>query len=357
MFKHKNRLITIIILIVVAVGSMVLYNYFSSRELDEPKADAKSDKANRNRSIPVEVYIADYEKLDQGVTTIGTLLPNEVVDIASEISGKVDKVLFTEDSFVKKGTVLVKINDDDLMSQLKRAKFQSSLLREKLDRARILLAKDAISRESFDQIETDYNMVQADIQLLEIKIDRCAIKAPFDGIIGFRNISVGSYAQPNTIIAPLVDYSKLKLQFSIPEKYFRTISKGMGITFGTEGDKNTYRATIYAIDPTVDENTRTMTIRALYDNASLRILPGMSARVTVGQRTGTSIRIPTEAIVPTIDGQTVWVVRDGIAVSAPVTAGSRNERSIEIKDGLNAGDSVVITGLMQVKEGSKLIIR
>ena len=361
---RKSKITLLILIPVIAVGAIVLYNYFSSRSPEAPdpeRAAAAQEKENKgkgrgNRVIPVTVHIADYMQLEEGIRAVGTLLPNEEVDISSEIAGKVEKITFQEGTPVKKGALLVKVNDEDLQSQLKRAVFQRDLLKEKLGRNRILLEKDAISREAFDQIETDYNMVEADIQLLQVKIDKTEIRAPFDGVIGFRYISLGSYVQPNTLVARLVDYSKLKVEFSIPEKYHHESRVGSPISFTTEGNKTINRATIYAIDPKVDEKTRTVSMRALFDNSSMRLLPGMFASVTTGQKTGTTLQIPTEAIVPEADHKKVWVVRNNHAISVPVETGVRGETMVEITKGLQKGDSVIVTGLLQIRENSPLQI-
>lgn len=357
--KHKFRIILLCVTLVVAVGAFFIFNMARSSDDDVSVNERASEvkvKQGRgaDRSTPVMVYVADYVRLDEGVRAVGTLLPNEEVDIASEATGKVDQITFEEGMPVRRGALLVKVNDDDLQSQLKRATFQRNMLREKLERNRILLDRDAISREAFDQIETDYNMVEADIQLLNVRIDKTEIKAPFDGVIGFRYVSLGSYIQPNSQVAHLVDRSKLKVEFSIPEKYHKLVGVGSTVSFSTEGNDNSYTAKIYAIDSKVDAKTRTVTMRALFDNRSASLLPGMFAAVTVGQKTGNVIQLPTEAIVPDVDRKKVWLVRDGLAVGVPVVTGVRSENMVEITSGINRGDSVIITGLMQIKENSKV---
>ncbi len=163
----------------------------------------------------------------------GTLLANEEVDIVSKVPGKVTGVFFNEGSTVKKGQMLVKIYDEDLQAQLQRAQIQEKLLAEKLERQRVLLSKDAVSRESFDQLQTDYNVTVADINLLKVKIAETEVRAPFDGVIGFRYVSDGSYVQPSVKIAHLIDYSELKLEFAIPEKYVSQPLMGMKVSFTT----------------------------------------------------------------------------------------------------------------------------
>ena len=361
---RKTRTILLISIAVTAIGAVLLYNYFSTRSPQAPPAPSPtsptgggaSGGGRAGRVVPVTVYVAEHRQLDEGIRVSGTLLPNEEVNISSEIAGKVDQIDFEEGAFVKRGQILVKVNDDDLQAQLKRSVFQRDLLRDKLERNRILLDKDAISREAFDQIETDYNMIQADIQLLQVRIDKTEIKAPFDGMIGFRYIGPGSYVQPGTLVARFVDNSKLKVQFSIPEKDIHKISNGDWISFSTQGDRTVHRARIYTIDPTIDEKTRTIAMRAMYDNVRMRLKPGMLATITAGEKSGNTLQVPTEAIVPDAASMKVWVMRNGRAVSTPVTTGIRSEAMIEITAGLMLGDSVITAGVLQVREGSQVLV-
>ncbi len=339
---------------VIALAAVLIYRYTASRpEMGDGKP-APAARSGGERTIPVSVFIVEYDKIEEGIRALGTLLSNEEVEIASEVAGKVDKISFNEGQQLKKGELMVKINDDDLQSQLKRAHYQRNLLKERLERNRILLDKDAISREAFDVIETDYNMVEADIELLNVKIAKTDIRTPFEGQVGFRQISLGAYIQPGTPIARLIDNSKLKLQFSIPEKYFRDVRVGTPVEFTTQGSATIHRASVYAIDPKVDEMTRSITLRALYDNTGRSLLPGMYASIAIGQKRGTTISIPTEAIVPEADHTSVWVVHDQRAVSVPVVTGTRTSSRVEILRGLEQGDSVIVSGLLQVRDGSKV---
>ena len=356
--KRSAKIAVYAALALIAVG-VLLYSRSGPRGGKSPAEEQKPSQRqgqNAPRRIPVDVYIADFMTMAEGFHALGTMLPNESLDIASEVAGKVEKISFDEGSMVKKGQVLVKINDDDLQSQLKRAIFQRDLIKEKLERNRILLDKDAISREAFDQIETDHKVIEADIQLLEVRIGKTSIKAPFDGMVGFRYVSLGSYIQPGTKIAHMVDISRLKVEFSLPEKYYSEALKGSTISFSTENNPHPRTARIYAVDPTVDVMTRTVIMRALYDNAGMKIIPGMFANVVVGQKSGSTLQVPTEAIVPDADQKAVWIVSDGKAHARNVITGVRSENMIEVRSGLQQGDSVVITGLMQIKEGSPLLI-
>ncbi len=301
--------------------------------------------------LPVNGTIAKPSYLTSGIRSAGSLLANEEVDIVSKVPGKVTGVFFKEGSRVRKGDLLVKIYDEDLQAQLRRSEIQEKLLAEKLERQRVLLEKDAVSRESFDQLQTDYNVILADMNLLKVRIAETEVRAPFDGTVGFRYVSEGSYVQPSVKIAHLIDPSTLKLQFAISEKYISEDLMGKRISFETEGYKEEFFATVYAIDYRIDETTRTIGLRARYNNRDGRLVPGMFASLTlITDEKQNAIQVPTESIVPEMNEKKIWVMKNGRAFLVPVATGTRTATMIEVLSGLSAGDTVLTTGLMQLRD-------
>ena len=302
-------------------------------------------------TLPVNAIIARPSYLTNGIRSAGTLLANEEIDIVSKVPGKVTGVFFREGSRVKKGDLLVKIYDEDLQAQLRRSEIQEKLLAEKLERQRVLLAKDAVSREAFDQLQTDYNMILADMNLLKVRIAETEVRAPFDGVIGFRYVSEGSYVQPSVKIAHLTDPSILKLEFAISEKYISEDLMGKKISFETEGYSDEFFATVYAVDYRIDEATRTIGLRARYDNSDGRLVPGMFASLTlITDEKQNALQVPTEAIVPEMNEKKIWVSRNGRATLIPIVTGARTASMVEVVAGLSAGDTILTTGLMQLRE-------
>jgi membrane fusion protein (multidrug efflux system) len=330
-------------------------NRNNSPEKAQARGPAQGQRTGRQMaggSLPVTATIARPSYLTNGIRSAGTLLANEEVDIVSKVSGKVTGVFFTEGTVVKKGDLLVKIYDEDLQAQLRRSEIQEKMLSEKLERQRVLLSKDAVSREAFDQLQTDYNVILADINLLKVRIAETEVRAPFDGVIGFRYVSEGSYVQPSVKIAHLIDPSMLKLEFAIPEKYVSEALMGKRVSFYTQGYDDEFFATVYAIDYRVDEATRTIGLRARYDNRDRRLVPGMFADLTViTDEKSNAIQVPTEAIVPEMDQKSIWVAHNGRAALVPVITGIRTETKVEIVSGISVGDTVLTSGLMQLRPG------
>ena len=301
--------------------------------------------------LPVTGIIAKNSVVAAGFPVNGSLLANEEVDLVAEIVGKVRKIYFQEGVAVKKGQLLLKVDDADLQAQLTRAEFQKKLLAEKLERQRI-------SREAFDQLQTDYNMLEADIELLKVKISRTEIRAPFDGVMGFRYVSEGSYVQPSSQIARIVDNSTLKYEFNIPEKYADNNLKGQEVFFKVTGNDKLYSAKVYAVDPFIDVKTRMILLRARFRNTNGELMPGMFAKgnLVVGGKTE-FIAVPTEAVVPEMDGKRMWIVKNGKALSVPVETESRDEKNVEVTSGISVGDTILTGGLMQLRDGMAVEVK
>ena len=250
MNKSLKRVLQIGIPVVI-VGAIVIprLDFFSNKDASTPTTAPQA--ANRG-ALPVTGMVASMSTSGNGIPVTGVLVANEEVELVSETAGKVVKIAFEEGALVKKGTLLVKVDDSDLQAQLARAEFQKELLAAKLERQRILLKRESISVEEFQQLETEYNMNLADIELLKVRIARTEIRAPFDGRMGFRFVSEGSYLQSSTKVSSIVDNSYLKIEFSIPEKYIDLPLVGRKLTFQPSGMEYQIEAEVYAVDPQAD---------------------------------------------------------------------------------------------------------
>jgi len=309
------------------------------------------------QSLNVSGFIIKPTKMNEFINSTGTLRPDEEVELSFETSGKIVGINFTEGTRVKKGNLLAKINDRPLQAQLQKLKAQKKLVEEQEFRQRSLLDRDAISKESYDQIVTNLQTIQADINLILARIAETELRAPFDGIIGLRYLSEGSYATPSTKIARLVKMSPLKLEFSIPERYADEVSLGFPVTYKIVGTNNTFQAKVYAVDPKIELNTRTIIIRALYPNANEELKPGRFAEVTLLlSQIDNTIAIPTEALIPEMEGETVYVYRKGKALNIKVGTGLRTESLIQIVDGLKFGDTLLTTGILQLRHNLPVVL-
>jgi membrane fusion protein, multidrug efflux system len=297
-------------------------------------------------------YVLVPTNMSELIYSTATLLPDEEVELSFETSGKVVGIFFEEGKRVKEGELLAKINDKPLQAQLLKLKAQLKLTQEREFRQRQLLDRDAISRESYDQAATELQALEADIMLLEARIAETELRAPFNGFIGLRMISEGAYATTQTKIVRLVKTSPLKVEFSIPERYAGEVNPGFPISFSIDGIPGTFSAKVYAIEPKVDMNTRTIVARALYPNTKEELKPGRFASVRAElSQISNAVAIPTEALIPEMEGEKVYIFHKGKAGERKVTTGLRTESHIQIRDGLNFGDTLLTSAILQLRDG------
>ena len=203
-----------------------------------------------------------------------------------------------------------------------------------------------------------FRSVVADIENLKAQLDKTVIRAPFNGTIGLRQVSVGAYLSPASPIATLTNTNPAKIDFSVPAKYARAVRRGSVIQFSVEGSSARRTGTIYAVEPKVDPETRSLLLRAVSPNGDGALVPGAFARIDVVLRSrGNAIVIPTQAIVPEQKGQKVFIVKNHKAESVPVQIGLRTERTVEIKSGLHTGDSLITSGIQGVKQGGDVSVQ
>ncbi|MBP9588151.1 MAG: efflux RND transporter periplasmic adaptor subunit [Bacteroidales bacterium] len=305
-----------------------------------------------NQPLFASGYVIIPVQMSEMIRSTGTLLPDEEVELTFETQGKVVGIYFDEGRRVKKGELLAKLNDAPLQAQLLKLQAQHKLTEEKVFRQKQLLDRDAISRESYDQVATELQTIEADIKLLEARISETELRAPFDGIIGLRLISEGAYATTQTPLARLVKISPLKLEFSIPERYAGDVSPGFPVKFSIDGISKEFQADVYAIDPKIEINTRTIVVRAYYPNKNEELKPGRFTSVSLLlSQIDNAVAVPSEALIPEMNGVKVFVYRNGKAEQVRVTTGLRTESQIEIKSGLKFGDTLLTTAILQLRQG------
>lgn len=318
------------------------------------------DKSPQNAQKPIEVsgQIITITVVDQQTTASGTIMANEEVELKSEVNGKVDQISFSEGSYVSKGQTLFTLEDDDLMAQQEKIKIEIQLLEDKERRQKQLLAAEAIGQEEYDVNRTNIQLLKANLKILKTQIDKTIIQAPFSGVIGLRSISEGAIISPNTVVSTIQNINPLKLDFSIPEKYSDLVRNGHFVYFTTSSQKEPYKATVYARDPKVDVMTRTLKMRAKVNNDKGLIMPGSFAEVTIPLGKGSqAIMIPSYACIPDIKGSKVFVSKDGKAISTSVQTGVRTDREIQILEGLQKGDTLITSGILQLKPNMPVRIK
>lgn len=302
--------------------------------------------------LRVAVHRVEPVRIEERLSTIGTVLANEEVDIVSEISGKIAAIHFDEGSRVDGGQLLLKIDDSELVAERQRARYRVELAERAEARQQQLLDQGVISSETYDVALGELNVLRAELQLIEAQLLKTEIRAPFGGVIGLRWVSPGSYLSSQTRIASLHDLDPVKLDFTVPERYSTLLGIGDGISFTVAGIDRSFPGTIFAIEPSVDPATRSLRLRASCPNPDGALFPGAFANVELVVRSvPDALAVPSIAVIPELGGTKVFVLRDGRAEPRPVVTGIRTENAVEISDGLVAGDLVITTGILQLEPG------
>ena len=351
----KNTIRNIsVVLLVIAAGAMLIVPKLLS---DKNKSVNPTGQNQQNQSVPADVYVVVPVELDNEISTTGTVFANEEVEIRSELSRKVTGIYFSEGTFVSAGKLLFKLDDSDLLVRLNKLNLDFDLSGKQEEREKQLLDKGLLSQDDYDIRLTGIEKIRADIEVLENEISKTEITAPFSGITGFRNVSIGSLVNSSVVLTTIQDIGRVKIDFPVPEKYSQLFSRGMDLTFTAEGNENEFSAKVISYDPKVNESTRTITLRAVTSNSGNKLLPGSFVKVKLKlEKSGNVVMVPTESIIPKLKGQSVFLFRNGIAELVDVSMGIRTETNIEITSGINPGDTLIITNILRLKQGSKVKI-
>jgi len=358
----KSTRISLIVVIVLFVAGMALYptirNYYSSDKGKDAQAPPRGNPGPGGRggsggqALNINVQVLKYGTLIDEFRTMGSLIPDEEVDLSFETSGKITNIYFKEGTFVKKGDLLAKVNDSPLQAELKKLQAQIPLAEDRVFRQKSLLEKDAVSKEAYEQVATELEKLNADILLIKSRISQTELRAPFDGEIGLRQVSEGTYASPSTVVAKLTKIVPLKIEFSINEKSAGNIVSGTPLSFTVENDLNIYSASVYAVESKVDMKTRTLKARATYSNPNGRLKPGRSTTITIRQsEIKNALMIPSEAIIAEMGRDIAFLYKDGKAHQIELGKGLRTASEVQILRGISPGDTLIVTGVMQLRDG------
>jgi len=349
--KPRTRLVLLIVIaiVVVIILASPRLKLFSSGPGEGPGTGP------RDTRLPVKAVILRPEQLTNTIRATGTILANEEVELRSEIAGKIQEIVFQEGSRVRKGDLLVRINDDELRAQIKKLDSQKKLAEEKERRRRMLFEKQNISPEDYEISLNELNSILAEIEYNTARLDKTALRAPFDGVVGLRYVSDGSYVSSTSRIATLQDVGKVKVDFAVPERYAAQVKTDQTIRFTRTGSDEVFVGRIFAVEPKIDPQTRTLQARALCANPGGRILPGAFVEVNLElERFDAALLVPSEAVIPELNGQKVFLYRGGRAEQSAVRTGLRTENRVQILEGVQPGDTVLTTGILQVASGLAL---
>lgn len=350
MSKTAKRILYVVVILII-VGAIAYPKIPKSSGDETEQAPSQSESG----ILTVQAVVLHKENLINEVNVTGSILADESVSLNSEVAGKVDRIYFSEGQQVEKGTLLLRLNSEEVSAELEKLQFTKKLNEEIEKRQKQLLEKEAISQEEYETALTTVNTTNAEIKLFQARLEKHSIRAPFSGTIGLRNISEGSYLNPGSPIAELYKVNPVKLDFSIPSRYLEQVDVGDKIIFTVDAYDDHFSGEIYAIEPQIDLQTRTIRLRARAQNKEGKLLPGQFARIRLILETiPDALLIPTEAVIPELNGKKVFLYKNGIVGSSQIKTGIRTEKNVQVIAGLNPGDTVITSGILQIRQDTKV---
>lgn len=344
----KTNIIIAVLLILLAAFFITIGFTKSGNNKDKKGLKEKSEKK-------VDAYIVKTSLLSSDITVSGSLEAYDEVDLKNETAGRIVYVNLPEGKFVRKGTLLIKLYNDDLLAALRKLEAQLAIQESIFNRQSKLMKVNGISQNDYEQTILQLNSIKADIAEEKALIRKTEVKAPFDGTIGLRYISVGAVVISSTLLATIRTNQDIKLDFWIPEKYSPMITAGMNVGFSVYNSNKTYEAKVIATEHGIDNTTGNLKVRAMITSQSKELVPGAFANVKLKLgEDPRALMIPTEAIIPEEENKTVVVAQHGKAHFVNIKTGIRQASKIQVIDGLNPGDTIMTSGLLFLKEGSKL---
>ncbi len=357
---NKNTRLGIVAVALAGLAGLGYYAYTANRApAAAPGAPAGGAAAKPAGGAPggfamaVEVAKIAAADFSDEAGAVGNLKSNESVVMRPETPGRIAAVNFKDGAIVGKGAVLVTLDAAVQEAELQQARANLALAQSNHKRNQELLEKKFVTAQALDNSAATLKVQEAAVQLAEAKVGRMRIKAPFNGMVGLRNVSVGDYVKEGQDLINIEDIGTLRVDFKLPETYLGRVVKGQVVEVSTDAlPGEQFKAVLDAVDPMVDQNGRAISSRARLDNVSGKLRPGMFVRVRLlfGDRKNV-LMAPEQAIVPGAQ-PTVFKVVDGKAVTTKVKLGVRRAAQVEIVDGLAAGDVVVTAGQLKLRDGA-----
>ena len=330
----------------VALGALLL------PRLDLSGSGAAAGPAPAPEALAVETVTLEPRRLVEAFATVGTIRADEQVELRSEISGVLREILFVEGARVRKGQPLVQIEDAEYRAERDRARHRLELARLREARQQDLLAQGLTSQEEYDLALSQVNVLQAELSLAQAELEKTQIRAPFRGVVGLRSVSRGAALTPQTAIATLQKIDTVKIEFSVPEGQAGRLRVGETITFRVKGTDQPHTGEIYALEPNVDSETRSLRARARCANPEGALLPGAFADVELAiNEIEDALTVPAIAVIPELGSKKVFIVENGKATPRLVETGVRTETEVQITRGLAAGDRVIVSAIQQLRSG------
>lgn len=359
-----NKTALFLIVSVLAAG-LLGWLYYADADLNSEagpgagRSPAASGGRFGGQPVPVTVSEAHLATLSETIEAIGTTRANESVIITAKVTDKITSVNFRDGQYVDQGELLVELTNAEQTAQLAEARADLNDATTQLDRLEGLAAKGTASKSQVDEARARHAIAGARLEGIMARLDDRVIRAPFSGVLGFRQISPGTLVSPGTEITTLDDLSMLKLDFAVPELFLSSVEVGSPVVAKSASyGEEIFEGTVSGVDPRIDDITRSITVRAAMPNADARLRPGMLMTVSLITNEHTALSVPDTAVIAGEEQAYLYVVDDeSIAHRRNVQTGISSGGRIEIKAGLEAGERVVVLGLLRLRDGAPVVVR
>ena len=320
--------------------------------------EAEDSASRRGRAAPaVRTERLAPQAFESTLSFNGTLVADKAVDIKSELRGKIERIAFTDSQQVAEGDLIVTIESGELVAELTSVREQLALAETNAERLQSLFERGSVNASERDDAVSRREVLRAEARRLEVRLEKTRILAPFAGTLGLRLVSPGDLIEADTLITSLQTVADLNVDFSVPERYQGLLEPGAPLNLYVAGYPDPFTAQVRAIDPRVDIDTRTLTLRADVDNSRRKLLPGNYARVEIVNRTDNALLVPSVAVLQSVDAVSVFTVVDGIARRREVQTGERSAARVRILRGLEPGDEIITLGIQSVRDGQAVNVR
>lgn len=339
--------------IVALLAGIIIYNKVLNA--DKSKGGYTAMGAGMQNALPVTALITKPQNISNNIVATGTLTALDEVELKPETSGKIVMLNINEGQYVSKGTLMLKINDSELQAQLKKLELQKDVAARNEERLKKLLAINGIGQQDYDIALNQYNNIISDIQLINAQIAKTEIRAPFSGKVGLRYVSDGAVITQGNTVATLVNTDKLRVDFFVPERYAGIVSNGKQVTLEIDGVKEPIQAKVIATESKIDMASRNIKVRAEILN-NKKLIPGSFAKVKLNVNSENTIMLPSYLLIAEARGKKAMRYENGKAVPVQVETGLRTEDKVQIISGINAGDTIISSGIMFLKPDAKVTI-
>lgn len=306
--------------------------------------------------VVVEAVTVESSNLSQNISASGSVYSNESADIRPEISGRIAKIHFHDGQSVKKGDLLFTLDDSVQKAELERARANMELAKNNVSRAKDLSKKGYTSEVRYEEAVAEQRLAIANVELAKANMDKATIRAPFDGVLGLRRVSPGDFVNTDTVMINLDQTTKVKIEFSIPERFLPKLKKNTEVTLTTDAYKGeNFTAKVAAFESRVDQKNRSIMVQAVAENPKNKLVAGqfVEVRLPISEKESALV-IPDQALVPIGANNYVFVVQDGAVKKIDVKTGARTQSKVEILEGLNQGDVIVTAGQQKLQDGAKV---